>query len=86
MKKYIVKGDLSGIQNFIFDVKSDGAAKELKKRSIYITELTQKLLNEDKERFNNNFNVIYDGGGNYFVEFDSDEEVEKINDYFWLKR
>lgn len=85
MKKYIIKGDLSGIQNFIFDVKSDGAAKELKKRSIYITELTKKLLNEDKERFNNNFNVIYDGGGNYFVEFDSDEDVEKINDYFQVK-
>ncbi len=42
MDKYIiVKGDVSGIQDFIFNVKSDGAAYELKGRSFFV-----KLLGE----------------------------------------
>ena len=48
--KYIVKGDLSGIQNFIFNIPSKGAAKELKRRSLYVTNLAEELLLEDHWR------------------------------------
>lgn len=36
MKKYLIKGDLSGIQPFIFNVKSKGAAQSLKGRSFFL--------------------------------------------------
>jgi CRISPR-associated protein Csm1 len=35
-KSYLVKGDLSGIQSFIFNVKSRGAARSLKGRSFFL--------------------------------------------------
>lgn len=40
--KYLLKGDISRIQEFIFNVASKGAAKSLKSRSYYVT-LVQKL-------------------------------------------
>lgn len=35
-KAYLIKGDISGIQGFIFNVKSDGAARSLKGRSFFL--------------------------------------------------
>lgn len=35
-RKYLLKGDISGIQEFIFNVQSDGAAKTLKAKSYYV--------------------------------------------------
>jgi len=82
MNKYFVKCDLSGIQDFIFDVKTEGAAKELKRRSLYVSHLTKQLLEEDHNHFVNNFKTIYEGGGNYYISFTSDEDIAKIREYF----
>ncbi|MEO0584264.1 MAG: hypothetical protein AAF135_18770, partial [Bacteroidota bacterium] len=37
---YLVKGDISGIQSYIFDVVSDGAARSLKARSLRVQVLS----------------------------------------------
>ena len=36
-----LKCDISGIQSFIFNVPSKGAAKALKKRSIYVEDISK---------------------------------------------
>src|SRR5690625_6749673 len=83
MNKYIVKGDLSGIQNFIFDIKSKGAARELKKRSLYVTNLAKELYAKDLEFFGkDNVEEIYIGGGNYFYEIETDKDEDELNKYF----
>ena len=41
-----LKCDISGIQSFIFNVPSKGAAKALKKRSIYVEDISKNCLHE----------------------------------------
>ncbi len=82
-RKYIIKGDLSGIQNFIFDVKSKGAAKELKKRSLYVTQLAKDLLKEDESFFqNDDIKTIYIGGGNFFYQVETEKNEKMLCSYF----
>jgi CRISPR-associated protein Csm1 len=68
MNKYIlVKGDISGIQEFIFNVQSKGAAKALKKRSLYI----EKVSSWVEELIRQHFPIcetIYNGGGNLYIK------------------
>lgn len=72
MKKYIVKIDVSGIQKFIFDIPSKGAAKQLKARSFYvfaIPHMVQKMLEDTFQKSK----IIYNGGGNLFAEVQGEE-------------
>lgn len=85
-RRYLLKGDLSGIQNFIFNVKSKGAAKELKKRSLYVSQLSDKLLEEDEKYFEkDNLKRIYNGGGNFFYEITTDKDEGSLKAYFEKK-
>lgn len=78
--KYLLKGDISGIQEFIFNVKSKGAAKALKARSYYIQLLgymacqytCQKLPNAEQ---------FYEGGGAFFISFELDK-TQQVDDFF----
>lgn len=86
-KRYLLKGDLSGIQSFIFNVKSKGAAKELKKRSLYVAQLSDKLLREDERYFDgDNMKLIYNGGGNFFYEITTDKDERSLSAYFEKKK
>jgi CRISPR-associated protein Csm1 len=89
----LVAGDLSGIQDFIYTISSDGALKSLRARSFYLElvteEIVQQLLSElDLPRTS----VIYAGGGNLYLLVPDGEEVKEtvkrkgkeINR--WLKR
>jgi CRISPR-associated protein Csm1 len=67
-KLSLIAGDLSGIQNFIYTVSSDGALKSLRARSFYlelvIEEIVQQLLIQlDLPQVN----IIYVGGGNLYI-------------------
>lgn len=42
---YIIKGDISGIQDFIFNIQSEGAARMLKARSSSNAITNQTVLN-----------------------------------------
>ncbi len=64
----LIGGDISGIQNFIYDIAGRNASKNLKGRSFYlqllITSILQKLLTE-LDLFQGN--VILDSGGSFFL-------------------
>lgn len=65
---YIIKGDISGIQDFIFSVKSEKASKSLKGRSFFVQALSKlgiRLI--QKELGKDNTQVFYDGGGNFYL-------------------
>ncbi|TAK40803.1 MAG: hypothetical protein EPO28_09555 [Saprospiraceae bacterium] len=65
---YFIKGDISGIQDFIFTVKSEKAAKTLKARSYFIqalSEISVRLI-EDKMG-EGNIALLYNGGGNFYL-------------------
>jgi len=76
-KEYLlIKGDISGIQKFIFNVYSKGAAKSLRGKSAYINFLTlvcvHKILDEleiEKD------SIIYQGGGNFYLQVLNKENI-----------
>lgn len=65
---HLVKGDISGIQDFIFSVKSEKASKSLKGRSFFVQALSKLGIHLlQKELGENNTKVFYDGGGNFYL-------------------
>jgi CRISPR-associated protein Csm1 len=64
----LVSGDVSGIQDFIFNIPSKKAAKSLKGRSFFVQLLTkvcaQYLLDRLKLK---PVNLLFNGGGNFFI-------------------
>lgn len=66
----VLHGDVSGIQDFIFNVSSQGAAKTLKARSFFvqaITKLCIKLIEERLEAQEDDCLLFYNGGGGFYV-------------------
>lgn len=64
----LIAADLSGIQEFIFNIPSKGAARSLKGRSFFVQLLSevcaQFLLDELGLE---PVNLLYNGGGNFFI-------------------
>ncbi len=77
----LIQADFSGIQSFIFNVKSKGAAKNLKGRSYYLQILSDVIsaymLRELELPV---FNLLYNGGGNFYIlaSISKKDKVEKI--------
>ncbi|MEM1124701.1 MAG: hypothetical protein AAGJ18_29955, partial [Bacteroidota bacterium] len=66
---YFLKGDISGIQEFIFNVPSEGAAKSLKGRSFFVEMLSLIGVEKIKQQFGkDNVRPFYNGGGNFYLE------------------
>lgn len=64
----LLHADLSGIQPFIFNIKSEGAAKTLKSRSFYVQALADLCLDLIKEKIGErNCLLFYNGGGNFYL-------------------
>lgn len=64
----LVGGDISGVQEFIYTIASKGAAKALRGRSFYLQLLTEAALRFVLRELGLPYtNVIYSGGGNFFV-------------------
>jgi CRISPR-associated protein Csm1 len=62
-----IKGDVSGIQDFIFSVRSKGASKSLKSRSHFVGVLTDICVEMvERQLGKNNFKLVYNGGGNFY--------------------
>ncbi len=82
-QKYLLKGDISGIQEFIFNVSSKKAAKSLKARSFYVQligDLALKFIKNDiSENLKNDysFDVLYKGGGNFFLNIETNKDIEE---------
>ena len=90
---HFLKGDISGIQDFIFSVKSKGAAKTLKARSFFVQAISENAIALiKKELGEDNVVVQYNGGGNFYLFLkgnDVPSKVEKakevINTQLWQK-
>ena len=71
-------GDLSGIQKYIYHIKSKHAAKNLKGRSFLLqlitTSVVRKILDET-ELYQGN--VIYNSGGGFFMLLPNTEKVRR---------
>lgn len=64
----LVKGDVSGIQDFVFDTKMNGALKALKGKSFYIAFLLDTIARFILKEENMPIcNLIYNGGGHFYL-------------------
>lgn len=64
----LIKGDISGIQNFLYEIPSDGAARQLRGRSFYIQLLTEVIAHYVLRTFKLPItNLILSSGGHFFI-------------------
>lgn len=64
----LISGDLSGIQDFIFEIASKGAAKSLKGRSVYLDLISKVVTRYILKELNlKKANLLYNGGGNFYI-------------------
>jgi CRISPR-associated protein Csm1 len=77
----LVKGDISGIQDFVYDVAVDGATKALRGRSFYISYLlwvvARYILRKEKLPITN---ILYGGGGHFYLLLPG-SFLERIEEY-----
>ncbi|MEA5469904.1 type III-A CRISPR-associated protein Cas10/Csm1, partial [Spirulina sp. 06S082] len=78
----LVAGDLSGIQNFIYTISSDGALKSLRARSFYLELVTEEIVQQLLEKLElPRTSVIYAGGGNIYILASGEKTVvDKVKD------
>ncbi|MBQ9253966.1 MAG: hypothetical protein IJ180_04230 [Bacteroidales bacterium] len=77
--KLFVGGDLSGIQNFIYNISSKKAAVSLRGRSYYISEYMKQAYERLTNSIGNCTEIYNDGGKFYFICDDTVENKEKIS-------
>ncbi len=64
----LISGDISGIQDFIFNVTSKGAAKTLKARSFYVQMLADVCVKKVLDELHlKPANLLYNGGGQFYI-------------------
>ena len=74
----LVGGDLSGIQNYIYQIISKYAAKNLKGRSFYLRILSDAIVRYIlKELHLFQANVIYNSGGSFYILVPNTAEVKE---------
>ncbi|GEM_PF-3953012 len=80
-KVWIIKGDISGIQGYIFNVKTKGAARALKSRSNNVEVYENKYSKKIENVLSDNWEKFCGGGGFLFVSDDiSKDEPSEIDE------
>lgn len=75
--------DLSGIQNFIYNISSKSALKGLRARSFYLEIVMEDIVDELLDRLNLcRANVMYTGGGHTYIIIPATNKAKKITDNF----
>lgn len=75
----LLNGDLSGIQDFIFNIPSRRASKSLKGRSMYLNLLLDIIVKYIVDELDlKESNVLYNGGGNFYILL-PESKKEKID-------
>lgn len=72
----LIKGDLSGIQNFLYKEieESERAAKQLRGRSFYITLLTETITNYLLSEFESfDTSILFNSGGHFVIIIPNNE-------------
>lgn len=77
----LIGADLSGIQDFIYNIPSKGAAKQLKARSFFLQALMEGILIRLLEQLGlYRGNVIYNsGGGFHLLAANTPENLQKLD-------
>lgn len=73
----LISGGLSGIQDFIYNISSDGALKSLRARSFYLELVTEELVEQVLQNMElPRTNVIYAGGSNLYILADAAKNID----------
>jgi len=83
-KLIFLKGDISGIQKFLYGVTNiKGVAKQLRGRSSFLTLLPDLIAKALLDKFGYPFvNILYLGGGHFEIVLGYEEGIEKELDKF----
>jgi CRISPR-associated protein Csm1 len=83
-KLIFLKGDISGIQKFLYGVTNiKGVAKQLRGRSTFLTLLSDLIARALLDKFDYPFvNILYLGGGHFEIVLGYEEGIEKELDKF----
>ena len=64
----LIKGDISGIQNFLYHILSDGAARQLRGRSFYLQLLSEAIAHWVLKRLDLPItNLLLASGGHFYI-------------------
>ena len=64
----LIKGDISGIQNFLYHIQSDGASNQLRGHSFYLQLLTEAIANWVLGQFDLPItNLLLASGGHFYI-------------------
>ena len=75
----LLKGDISGLQNFLYRIKSKGASRELRGRSFYLQLLTEAIALWVLRRFDLPVtNLLLASGGHFYLLLPHRETEERI--------
>ncbi len=79
----LLKADISGIQNFIYNIPNEEALKNLRARSFYLEMLTENIADELLETLKlSRCNLIYSGGGTFQMLIpNTTENKEKTKEF-----
>ena len=76
----LLKGDISGLQNFLYRIQSEGASRELRGRSFYLQLLTEAIASWILRRFNLPItNLLLASGGHFYLLLPYREAREQID-------
>ena len=77
----LVSADVSGIQSFIYTISSKGALKSLRGRSFYLEIIMENIIDEILDEAGLcRSNLLYSGGGHFYMLLPNTEAVKKILD------
>ena len=76
----LIKGDISGIQNFLYHILSDGASNQLRGRSFYLQLLTEAIAHWVLRQLDLPItNLLLAGGGHFFILAPYTKTKEKLD-------
>ena len=79
----LVTCDMSGIQDFIYNISGSRALKQLRARSLYLELMMEHIVDELMERLRlNRANVLYTGGGHSYMLIPNTDEAKRVVEVF----
>ena len=76
----LIKGDISGIQNFLYHIQSDGASNQLRGRSFYLQLLTEAIAHWVLRQLELPItNLLLASGGHFFILAPDRDSKEKLD-------
>lgn len=76
-----IEGDISGIQRFIYTIPANGAARQLRARSLYLQLLTDAIARFILRQFGMPpTNLIYSGGGRFYLLLPAHTDLQPVRE------